>query len=485
MLSAIEKQLPNIKQITIPADFEKFCTSMPLENGRHFSFDGRDWLRPVCRDISRQVSIVKGRQTGITTWIIAKIIHTALINPKTVSLYCTDTYDHATKFSQDRLDPILELMGMARHHTEKKISRAVFPNGSILYVISGYSNFKQARSIPADFVYLDEAQHLPIDTLANIKEAMAQSPHKRLVVCGTGDWEGSPWHRFYSNTNCQEWTDGKWQALSDGLPGYHISQELMPNITAQDLEDKRRDYSPATYTMEVLGDWATGAKIPLPYSLVIQSYTDALHVLPPSQIDRDKGKLYAAIDWASGGDAYTVLTIVQHQQHQPADMLQVIYLERYNDSDIITLGNTIADKLDEYNPDHVYCDLGGNQGSMQVLESRRQIVKVHLAEHPANPIIPDTSKDLVKVDKSTYLQKVIQRFESRTISIPLSPDTEWSIDHLTAEESRTVTKSTGSTVQRFELMANRNDDFLMSLVFLAVALDPQSPGNFVPESYIV
>ena len=114
----------------------------------------------MCQDDSRQIVIVKGRQTGITTWIIGKIIHNALLHPKTVSLYCTDTYDHATKFSQDRLDPILDMFGMARHASEKKISRVVFPNGSILYVISGYSNFKQARSIPADFVYLDEAPAL-------------------------------------------------------------------------------------------------------------------------------------------------------------------------------------------------------------------------------------------------------------------------------------------------------------------------------------
>ena len=448
---------------------------MPLENGNTFSFQGRPWLRALCQDSSRQINLIKGRQTGITTWILAKIIYNAMVYSKSVSIYCTDTYDHATKFSQDRLDPILETFGMARHVSEKKISRVLFPNGSILYVISGYSKFQQARSIPADFIYLDEAQHLPIDKTANIKEAMSQSQHKKIVIAGTGDWEGSPWHRYYTEkTNCMEWQDGKWIPYGAGQNGYHISQELMPNITTEDLEEKRKDYSPSEFQMEVLGNFTTGSKIPLPYSLVIQSYAESLNLLSPSQIDRTKGKLYASIDWASGGDAFTVLTITQKQD----DILQIIHLEKFNDSNIQQLGNKISDRIDEYSPDVTYCDVGGNQGAMQILEGRHQITKVSLGEHPDNIISTKADRDLVVVDKSTYVQKVIQWFENHTIKIPLNPNTEWSIDHLTSEEAKIITKSTGNTVQRFSLMAGRQDDFLMSLTFLAVALDPNSPSNY-------
>ena len=251
------------------------------------------------------------------------------------------------------------MFGIARAQAEKKISRAVFPNGSLLYVISGYNNFKQARSISADFVYLDEAQHLPLDALANIKEAMSQSRHGSIIISGTGDWEGSPWHKYYTqHTDIQEYQNKKWIKQNPDSPysGYHISQQLMPNITQADLTEKEADYTPSTYKMEVLGEFTAGARVPLPYGLVITAYTDSITLLQPSQINRDKGPVYATIDWASGGDAYTVLTITQ--QCKDDNTLRVLYLQRYNDSDVSGLGKKISDRMFEFSPDHIICDVG-------------------------------------------------------------------------------------------------------------------------------
>ena len=478
LLYEIEKRAPPREPLIVARQFIDFCKSMPLENGEAFSFEGREYLNDICNDNNKVIAVVKGRQTGITTYIIAKIIHNALLHPHTTSLYCTDTFDHATKFSQDRLDVILGMFGIARAQSEKKISRALFPNGSILYVISGYNNFKQARSISADFCYLDEAQHLPLDALANIKESMSQSTHGTIFISGTGDWEGSPWHKYYTqHTDIQEYKDGKWTKLNpdSGYSGYHISQSLMPNITQKDLTEKQNDYTPSAYKMEVLGEFTAGAKIPLPYGLVISAYNDNMYLLQPSQINREIGPIYATVDWASGGDAFTVLTITQ--QNKDTNKLRIIHLEKYNDSDVSGLGRKISDRMYEYNPDHIICDVGGNQGAMQILENDHAIQKVALGEHPGNPIVYHADRELFTVDKSTHIQAVIKWFENNLIEIPLSPHTEWSIDHLTAEESIIVTKSTGGTVLRFNLQKNKNDDFLMTLVFLAVAINPNNDNT--------
>ena len=469
----LRKREPSGIKTEIPADFIQFCESLVLDDGRRFTFKGREFLRQIATDKSNQISVVKGRQTGITSLMIAMMIHRAVTLPKTVQIYSTDTYDHATKFSQDRLDPVLENLGFARHVRDKKISRVRFPNGSLIYVISSYSGFKQARSIRCDFIYLDECQRTELNEFANLKESMSQSKYKKIWICGTGDWEGGQWHKFYSEkTNCMEYQDDTWTPYGTGSNGYHIPQTLLPNINNDDLEEKRHEYTQSAYQMEVLGEFATGGQIPLPYSLVIQSYDEDLHLLSPSQIDRSKGKLYASVDWA-GGNAYTVLTITQKQD----DILQIVHLEKFDDSNIQALGDKVSSRIDEYSPDVIYCDIGGNQGAMQILEGRHQITKVSLGEHPQNTIMVKEDRDTVVVDKSTYIQRVISWFEEHKIKIPLSPNTEWSIDHLTAEQSRIITKSTGGTVLRFELMKNRNDDFLMSLVFLAVSLDPDAIGN--------
>lgn len=479
LLLALEKLNRPTNKLVIPRDFVKFCQMMPLENGRYFSFDGREFLYDICRDDSKQICILKARQVGMTTWILAKIIHNALVHPKTVSLYVTDSIDHAVKFSQDRLDVILEQFGISRHVSEKKISRAKFPNGSVVYVISGYNKFKQARSIPADFIYLDECQSTELDALANLKEAMSQSPHKKIIITGTGSFEGSSWHKFYQNTNNMQWKDGKWNALSDGNSGYRISQSMMPNITKQELEDKRKEYPSMVYQMEVLGEFASGNEIPLPYSLVIKSYDDNIQLLTPSELS---GKLIATIDWGGSLEgAYTVLTISQID----GENIRIVHLEKFHISDVIGLGTKVADRLDEYNIENVFCDIGGNTGAMQIVESKRKIFKIALGEHPKSPITVNEDTDVISVDKSTYLQRVVSWFESGKIKIPLNEDTEWSIDHLTSETARIVTKSTGGSVIRYELLPNRHDDFLQTLGFLAVALDDESPTNYKYYSVIV
>ena len=467
--------------LDVPDDFGDFLTTMPLENGQTFSFAGRDYLQAICQDTSDNIAILKSRQVGLTTLIIGKIIHNALRYPRTTSIYCTDTYRHAVTFSQDRLDSILDAYGISRHVHDKKISRVKFPNGSLLHVISSYSRFRQARSLTADFVFLDECQETELEYLPNLLEAMSQSRYGKAWIIGTGYWEGSPWHKYYIKTTAQEWNGKSWMSHGAGMPGYHISQTMLPNITAQELDAKRVQYGPAAYTMEVLGEFTAGAKIPLPYSLVIRSYDEKLKPVTPSGMQHTLGKTYACIDWGGGGDSLTVLTIAQMIE----GVWRILYLQKWDLSGVEELGQAVSDAIFEYKPDVVYADLGGNKGALQHLEKQGHTVKkVSLLERPQELIsyAHYEDKDQITVDKSPFVQKVISWFETDKITIPLNPDTEWSVEHLTSETASTVTKNAGGTVLRFQHMPGRQDDFLMTLVFLSIAhhteTDPNAPGNY-------
>ena len=326
LLSEIEKAIPTGEPISISRNFVTFLREfIRLRNGV-YSFEGRDWLKVLCEDGSKNIVIRKGRQVGMTTFIIAKIIHNALLYPFTNHIYVTSSIDKVRIFSQDKLTQVLEKTPLPTETNDKIISRYYFPNGSTLYILSGYSEFKQARSIDADFVYLDECQDTDLDGLPNLVESMAQSKHGKLIVTGTGAYEGSAWHRYYENTNQQEWDGVQWvkqNPNSDGtgeVNGYAINQLMMPNITVQEIEKKRKEYLQSKFDFEVLGKFSVGAKIPLPYSLVKESYKDDIRLLSPLEV-RDveeggeigtvQGVLYACIDWASGGDAFTVLTIAK------------------------------------------------------------------------------------------------------------------------------------------------------------------------------
>ncbi len=495
LLSEIEKSIPaSGNQIEISRVFTKFLKEfITLRNGQ-YSFEGREWLHDICQDESKIIVIRKGRQVGMTTYIIAKIVHNALLYPYTNHIYVTSSIDKVRIFSQDKLNHILDKTPLPTDTKDKIISRYYFPNGSTLYILSGYSEFKQARSIDADFCYLDECQDTDLDGLPNLIEAMAQSKHGKLIVTGTGAYEGSAWHRYYQSTTQAEWNGKQWvnQNPTGINHGYAINQLMMPNITKEEIEHKRKTYLQSKFDFEVLGRFSVGAKIPLPYSLVKESYKDDIRLLQPAEIEKsEESKLYACIDWASGGDAFTVVTLAQvigteEQIKQQDYKIKIVSIHRYNDSNVQELGDKVKTIIDYYKPDYTYADIGGNTGALQILESANKVIKVSLGENPANIINYSKieEQDQVSVDKSNFVQKVISWFEdwqNSKITIPLNADTEWSIEHLTAEESHIVTKSGGNTVLRFSLMPNRNDDFLMSLVFLAVAIkvqtDEDNPAN--------
>ena len=108
LLSEIEKSIPTGESISISRNFVTFLGEfIRLRNGV-YSFEGRDWLKVLCEDNSKNIVIRKGRQVGMTTFIIAKIIHNALLYPFTNHIYVTSSIDKVRIFSQDKLTQVLE-----------------------------------------------------------------------------------------------------------------------------------------------------------------------------------------------------------------------------------------------------------------------------------------------------------------------------------------------------------------------------------------
>ena len=121
----------------------------------------------------------------------------------------------------------------------------------------------------------------------------------------TGSYEGAEWQKLYEKSDQKEWEKDRWIKTAESeLSGYWLPQYFMPNWTDEIEKQKRGFYSPAEYTMEVEGGFATGLAVPLPYSTAMKCFKSN-GFLTPSQVSKT-GKRIASLDLAAGGEADTV-----------------------------------------------------------------------------------------------------------------------------------------------------------------------------------
>lgn len=197
------------------------------------------------------------------------------------------------------------------------------------YILSfvGGENTKStdARSVTADIVFLDEAKDLPEDRLADVIECMSSSSIKQMRMVGTPDFEGTTFDTWFNESTRNEWevtckecgtpqlltidniastrsspnpsisTRGalyyyacteckaeldrtadhsKWVEQNPGASshGYHVSQLMATWIQADEIMQKKSEYSklPWKFPNEVLGLTYEGASKPISMSKLLR-----------------------------------------------------------------------------------------------------------------------------------------------------------------------------------------------------------------------
>lgn len=208
MLDAKKKKASATKRIyrePIPEFILEFIGRFRTIHGKPYTLKGREFLIKLYLDETRQINVVKARQMGLTEFAINWILYHLLRNEHTIGLYITDRQEHVNAFA-DRMRQAIESSKLLKPWVTKMTKSYVkFANNSMLYMITGWNKFESTRSYPADFVVIDEAQSLELEALPVVKETMASSPHKRLLIIGTGSEYGDEWHKEWSRGTQWEW----------------------------------------------------------------------------------------------------------------------------------------------------------------------------------------------------------------------------------------------------------------------------------------
>ena len=483
-------------QPLIPPDMDIetfFKTYIKTEKGKPYDFEGRQYLHEIFADQSRVIFEIKGRQVGSSTKLVGYIIYLAARHPQCQILFMSDTMDKAAYFSKHRFRPILRQTKLVPPMTikQQQVGEYTFPNGSSVFFRSAYDEFDQSRSISADYLLIDEFQDTPVDSLAVAEQTMFTAPHARIWLAGTGSYVDTPFDRFWKNTTMAEWVEGKgWvkQNTTAEVSGYHISQAMMPWVDDAYIEQKRKDYPPDKFDTEVMGVNTTGAALPLSPAVVRTCY------VPGPMQDRIasdwRPHTYAALDLASGGPtARTVLTISRYDPN--TGHKHVLFTEKYDDARGDDLFRKIHPRLEQFRPDHVGSDAGGNDRLVDLMSTEYDMdvhwfrfgdLKDEVIKYPAPEYSGrEANSNSIVIKRTAFMQRVMSRFHEAQITIPDTDATQWCVEHLTAESLEYYKTPGGDRRPRYALMPGRADDFLMTLVYTEAMIhmykDENNPRN--------
>ena len=232
---------------------------------------------------------------------------------------------------------------------------------------------------------------------------------------------------------------GKWIPTKDPKTsirtGFHISQLLSPVITREAIAKSQAEYSEARFRNEVLGEFYTGAGVPLDYATVVSKCCEPnkskyfLAYLFPPEVT------YMGIDWGGRSDekdrgSYTVVTIIRKVNNN----YEVVFTERLTQPTFAEQLKRIENLAGQYNSISIVADLGF--GGMQIQELQRifkdRAKSCFYTVNVKNRIAYNKDSWMLSVDRDSFLEELVQIITSGRLQIPWkNPDRcDWFVQHI-------------------------------------------------------
>lgn len=485
-LRNLDKEFPDIPSVSdiieLHQDSIEFTKQIRILKGLPFSFQDRDYLFKIYRDDAKNIRISKGRQTEMTEMFVNKLFENAYKYPGTIHLYMADRNSHTSKFSNLRVRDwgikaskiVQNMIAGLRDHSATLLK---FINGSQAYFHSAWSGFEEARSVPADFVYLDERQSIDGRKIAVLKETLGHSPHGRMYEVGTGPIEGSDWDKDYKEGTQYEWDikSRSWIAKNPGarVHSYNLPQTIVPWITPEDIAEKRRTYTPADFAMEVMGQAYRAASKPITPQMMNDIMDSNLSLKTPEEWDHSN-PLFFGVDWGGGEKAFTVPSFWQ-LTNPTGPQFELVYIERITERDHEKQWLRVKDLIEAYKPDSSVQDIGGAPYQIKKIEDYfgHDVVKCLYLNTPGKTweFGKIWDKNIVEVNRTFAIDNVIRLITDHKDRIPSMDEekVEFMIDHYTAIEAKVMRRAGGDDIVTYVHDSLKPDDALHSRVYAWVA----------------
>lgn len=460
-------------------------------DGKPFRLDARPYLEEVYRhfgatekNTATKVVVLKCSRKVEKTETICNILLYALLNiPYFNAVYTAPRQPQVSRFVEERFNGAMMSSVnngcLLKQRLKTSVSHQTFDvGGKSLNHFYAYSNWGDAHGllgIEADLCCIDEYQDSDPDVLPMLMEMLAQSDYKWVVVSGTAREQGSEFWRLWSTSTQGEWDGQQWvhkEAEAPNIVGYHITQLMHPDITAEDIDQKRITYTPRRFANEVLGEFFSGSAKPL-------TLDQALGVIDPNMSVLDSisppDETFMGVDW---GLTTTVIIMKAN-----GDIVNAFKVESRGEDDMDEVG-VLKEMIVRFNCVQVVCDIG--YGARQVRELQREFGdRVKSCYYASRPMTPfefkkrDGNRNLIHmavVDRTTYIEQTVEAVKNGDIRLPWTDRSlEWVLTEFCAINSSAETDMKSGRQVRGQMLTkygrDGDDHALHALLYARLAVE--------------
>jgi hypothetical protein len=404
-------------------------------------FTERGYLKRPYDTERRSILLMTSRQTEKSTTLGNKLLSLCGMEWYQSSLFVTPSATQTKVFSSARIDDIVEISPMIKALTHKSLTWNIlekeFLTKSKIYLRYAFLNADRIRGISVNNIFYDEVQDLLTDVIPVIRESASRFRNAIHVYSGTPKtfdnsiekiWSGEstmsewmvpcenhyPWHRNILGMKnigklgpvCEkchkpinpehpaaEWIEGNRGAK---IEGYRICRLMVPWYYKPDFTDKDpyvmwkeilhslENYPPASFANEIMAlSYDAGTK-PLTRSQVIACCDDAYSMQEDDVAELALShQLYGGIDWGTGENAYTVLSVCGYVRGDAS--LQYVFFKRFDGilSDPEPQMREIIRLIQKFKLKYVGCDYGMGFVQNKKLTSIFSAKRIHQFQYAA------------------------------------------------------------------------------------------------------
>lgn len=444
-------------------------------------FDERRYLLRPYDTEAREILFMTSRQTEKSTTLGNKLIALCGMNWYQNALFVTPSATQTKVFSSARIDDIVEISPMVKALTHKSLTWNIlekeFLTQSKIYLRYAFLNADRIRGISVSSIFYDEVQDLLKDVIPVIRESASRFRNALHVYSGTpktfdnsieGIWgkqstmsewvvpceHHTPCHWIVLGPKnigkkgpiCErcghainpEHPQAQWVAMNPGatVEGYRICRLMVPWYFKPDFTDKDpykawksiihtlETYPTAQFMNEVMAiSYDSGTK-PLTRGEVARACDETdTYMMDEEQVAElaKSHQLYGGIDWGTGENAYTVMTVGGYVRGDSS--FQILYAKRFDGllTDPEPQMKEIIRLINRFRLKYVGCDYGMGfvqNKKLTSIFSAKKIFQFQYAARAPKKIVYKAALNRSLVFRTAVMADIFSAIKTMKIRLP-------------------------------------------------------------------
>ena len=208
-----------------PESFSRWCVETPIVlDGKPFTFEKHEYLIEPYQDSHIDITEVKATQMGLSSKAMLRAIYGARYGGYRGILYLFPSRTDVTEFSKGRVDPLIkdnpESIGRWLQDTDSANLKRVW--NAFLY-FRGMKSTIGLKSVPVDFLVMDELDEAPQQSMKYAMARMAHSEFKHVLKLSNPSLPDYGIDKAFQETDQRYWLlkcpkCGKYTCLEDTFP---------------------------------------------------------------------------------------------------------------------------------------------------------------------------------------------------------------------------------------------------------------------------